>query len=534
MAKIDRRQLAQALHAAGLSEPVMILPEMMPDENARESWEGITTNGTAAIEHTSFTFTIDKVKPNVWYYMSDDLSHEFKVHQKKDRITCGCDAFRKSGKIGCRHVGDYCRQNGLPDPTGGKQWRRLELPFLVYPQGMPSETTLKKQAYRTTRSWVRDKIYELCRSVNDHRRTGKPGRPPVHLRLSAYALLVKVMYNYTYEDLREELRGDTHFRKLGWIDEDPPHWNTLCDMMAERELLGVFESFIVTTSRPGRNVDPIIIFDGSGFGTCPNQHWMHDRKHASKDQQQSNPKKQPPTPTEPQPRAKRRYLKLNASIGGYSGLIYALTATMDKGYGTADNEHFETLFTRTAKNCNFDITLADMGYYDEENYALCERHGKLLFVLPKKGTKPETSNTPAQAFIAWLIKEHPAVFRRFYRYRPLIEGTFSRGKRKNGHIKLRKRAKELEWFKKMAYPFDPTYRYIPADRQRFRIILCRLIARERVGIAQRNEALCKAIGSNLRRLRWMEKIYNDRVDFAADRAFRPIPRVSPPSSPPSG
>ncbi len=228
------------------------------------------------------------------------------------------------------------------------------------------------------------------------------------------------------------------------------------------------------------------------------------------------------------PARKRTFIKANPAVGAISGLIYGLSTTLSVGEGTADNEHFELLFNRCLANCNFDLVLCDKGYYDDENFQLAQRFEKFLIVMPKKNTKPESSDTDQLRFLAWLIKKCPSVVRRFYRLRPKIEAVFSQKKRKNGHVKLRRRRWELARFELLRYPFDPKEK-VPKPVKRLRLSINRIIAQERVGVAQRNEMLAKAITNNLRRLITLGREYDDRItNFSDDKAFRPKRRVSPP------
>ncbi len=228
------------------------------------------------------------------------------------------------------------------------------------------------------------------------------------------------------------------------------------------------------------------------------------------------------------PARKRTFLKCNPAVGGESGLIYALSTTLNVGQGTADNEHFELLFNRCLANCNFDLILCDKSYYDDENFQLAQSKKKILIVMPKKNAKPECSDTLQVRFLAWLTKQYPAVVRRFYRLRAKIEAIFSQKKRKNGHVKLRRRRSELARFESLSYPFDPKEN-VPKVVKRFRLTINRFIARERIGIAQHNEMLAKAIANNLRRLIKLGREYDDPItDFCCDKAFRPKRRISPP------
>lgn len=543
MDRAQRRQLECELRECEISEPLQLLPDMLDDAQTRESFEGQTPGSFAdsldAKDYAKLEYREEN--ENLCYYMADDFSAEYKVQRKQSGITCGCHAYRRNRRMGCKHTGDYCRRHGLVDATGGKVARRLEPMIDVYPVG-PAATTRKKKALRETPRLLRALAYELCKNVKDTRaRTSSRGRPRVPLGACAYALLVKVAYNFTYEDLREDLAADPNFRHLGWDLEEMPHWNTLSQIAAEPALADVFEEFLVTTSRPGRNLDYAIMFDGSGYGTTRRQNWM-EQKHGGKGVGKSDEpnvglngdglnKKKCGRPIKNAgfgaPARKNTFIKCNPAVGVVSGLIYALSMTLNIGHGTADNEHFELLFMRTLLNCQFDLVLCDQGYYDEENFELAQRYGKILIVVPKKNAKPEAANTPQLRYIGWLIKHHPAIFRRFYRLRPLIEATFSQKKRKNGHVKLRRRRKELAHFSMMSYPFDMKEKVAQAVR-RFRLTINRIIARERLGIAQRNEAFGKAIASNVRVLIVLARKHGDTIDFACDKAFTPRRRVSPP------
>ncbi|HET9394217.1 MAG TPA: hypothetical protein VFO29_11945 [Candidatus Rubrimentiphilum sp.] len=271
MNKAQRHQLAREIRDCGITEPVQLLPELLDDVQINGPIDPKDLTSHDAI------FEFREISPDICYYMADDFSTEYKVQRKSSGITCGCLSFSKNRRHGCKHIGDFCRRHGLSDPTGGKAARRLQPTQDIYPIG-PAQTTRKKQALRATPRLVRLLAYELCKSVSDNRpRTSKRGRPRVPLACCAYALLLKVAYNYTYEDLREVLTSDPNFRRLGWDYEEMPHWNTLSEIAAEPELARVFEDFLVLTSRPGRNLDYAIMLDGSGYGTTIRQNWMEQK-----------------------------------------------------------------------------------------------------------------------------------------------------------------------------------------------------------------------------------------------------------------
>ncbi len=281
MNREQRRQLVGEIRDSGITEPIQLLPELIEDvqptssSDSRNSNYVIGTEPEATTETRTFEYREDSA--DICYYMSDDFGAEYKVQRKKSGITCGCPAYRTNRRQGCKHVGDFCRRHGLPDPTGGKVARRLYPTEDVYPTG-DAPTTRKKKALRETPMRLRQLAYELSKSVTDTRpRTSKRGRPRVPLGACAYALLLKVAYNLTYEDLREQLAADPNFRRLGWIYEDMPHWNTLSEVAGEPELARVFEEFLVLTSRPGRNLDFAIMLDGSGYGTTTRQNWMEQK-----------------------------------------------------------------------------------------------------------------------------------------------------------------------------------------------------------------------------------------------------------------
>lgn len=549
MSLTKRQEIADDLRHCGIYESIQLMPDMLENTQARDAFEVPLGQDAPNLDQTESLLEYVEEGEDLCYYMADDLSMQYKVQRKKSGITCGCPAYRKNRRMGCKHIGDFTRRHGLTDPTGGKTARRLEPMLDIHPSG-PAPATRKKTALRETPERIRALLYDLCKDVEDTRpRTSKRGRPRVPLSICAYAVLVKVAFNYTYEDLRHSLSTDSNVRRLGWDPEQMPHWNTLSEIAAEPALAAVFEDFIVTTSRPGRALDFAIMLDGSGYGTTARQNWM-EQKHGGKNvgkvdeqnpqarpvhtmqsKQRGRPKKDN---TFSAPARKNTFIKCSPAVGAISGLIYALSMTLNIGFGTADNEQFEVLLTRTLSNCQFDLILCDQGYYDEDNFKLAESHGKILIVIPKKGTKPEVSDTRQLRFIGWLVENHPAIVRRFYRLRPLIEATFSQKKRKNGHVRLRRRRKELAHFQAMSYPFDSKERGITPEVKRFRETINRIIARERLGVAQRNEARGKAIVSNLRVLIVLTRRHNDTIDFRSDKAFKPLRRVSPPPlSPPN-
>lgn len=216
-------------------------------------------------------------------------------------------------------------------------------------------------------------------------------------------------------------------------------------------------------------------------------------------------------------------------MGVVTGIIYALDVTLQYGEGTADTKHFQPLLERAAKNCNFDIVVVDKGYYHAHNFAFCMRRNWIPFVWTKQGVVIENADQGREllAFMDWLRRKHYHVWVRFYRLRPLIEAVFSSQKRKTGHVRFRVRTWERARIKAMRYPHKIP-KGAPQLFHDFRNVLCRMIAMERVGYAQRSEALLKAIGANIRAIVRLEKEYGDVIRFEVGGTFKPMRRVTLP------
>lgn len=231
----------------------------------------------------------------------------------------------------------------------------------------------------------------------------------------------------------------------------------------------------------------------------------------------------------------RPYTKAHVSYGIVSGLIYGVTLTLNIGEGVSDVEYFQELVERTVANCNAKIILADRGYRDKDSFRLAQRLRRMLFILTKKRQNPDAAPLDADtmAFVHWLAKEHPDVYRRFYRLRMKIESLFSAKKRRGGHTKLRIRAEDKRQLRYLSYSPDldkKTERlenatvYGPSGdkAEEVRSSICRMIAQRFVPRSQQNEMLARAIVWNLTRLLHLKWEHDDGVDLLADKAFKAI------------
>lgn len=275
---------------------------------------------------------------------------------------------------------------------------------------------------------------------------------------------------------------------------------------------------------------------------------------------------------------RKTFLKAHTAMGAQTSLIYAINVTTQYGEGTADTRHFESLLMESIDLGNFEIVVADKAYYTKANFEFAQSKGKLFFALKKKGVKISNVERCRElmAFMRALQMRHRDVFRRFYRLRAKIESIFSAQKRTGRQIRLQIRHDEYARLSALTSPpktadietviqvgedpqvavpmvnadgkstFTKIWDVIPIlevvdikdtvppklleQLDKLRKEVCRLMAMKRVGYAQTNETLGRAIGYNLRTLVRLEQRHDEDVDFAADKAFKHIRRVSLPKA----
>ncbi len=248
-------------------------------------------------------------------------------------------------------------------------------------------------------------------------------------------------------------------------------------------MLDTLKRLLKASSRPGRGMDRILGIDATGFGTSKAAIWILQKYFFSEDA------------IEKRTKYRKGFVKVHTVAGLMSGLIYSLSCTLKFGEGTADVKHLPDL-VRRALNPNVKLVVGDKAYWDDEHYGALQDLGIMLMVMIKEKVNPDNAEfgRETMAFMEFLRREHPAIYRTFHRYRQRMEGVFSSEQRVSGHIKSRTRKAEM---KRLAQKYPAKG---PTSLETARELFCTFLAQELVGTAQTNEAYGIAIAHNARRI----------------------------------
>lgn len=260
--------------------------------------------------------------------------------------------------------------------------------------------TEKEDLLKIAVSFVNNIIFEK----NDY-----VGRPRADYRDIIISLLIMSYHSFSYR------RANTDIRELysGGLISAIPSRQVLNKYMLSDEFRELLQSLITFTAMPLIDLQDTIIIDSTWFS-------KYVRMSSANFKRDSKRNIRVP------PLSKTRKLHI---IAGLNNRII-LTARTSEGT-KHDNNFFKLLLDDLVNlGMKIKVLLADSGYNSRDNYALCEEYGIRAFIDFKSNHvmgRPKSFLRKEQLFI---YREHPEIWKEFYRFRPIIESVFSSIKRR--------------------------------------------------------------------------------------------------------
>lgn len=202
------------------------------------------------------------------------------------------------------------------------------------------------------------------------------------------------------------------------------------------------------------------------------------------------------------------WFEAHAGCGGVTGVVSGVIVSAykrgvsqnDEVERTADVNFWGPLVRMAASVWDLKYALGDKAYLSDKNLEIALKLGIQAIIPIKAKWDIATKNSPAAKWLFEIYTTNIAFFENIYRYRSKVEGVFSAVKRTCGHYL---------WARGVALPKDrePTRDEIPRAR-----------------LSYETEIVAKFLVLNLRTLVMLEELHGEKVNFAAHRAFQPIPK----------
>ena len=512
--RLTTAELRLLLRRMGVKEIVEILPPDIDLREVRARLPGTlrwTRNGVCLVESDS--------RPGFFH----------KVQFRRGRSSCSCEDYQKHRGRPCKHIQRAIKSGGRSqkaarDERPYSRARRRPPKRLIDPTGGKAEASLRAcaQAKMPTRS--RELLLAVCKLITGIERTvprsrrrakrapGRGGRPMLPVALAAYAMIWKIANNLNYAELREQLGRDNNLRQLGWKRRRPPSVGALCAAFGDPAVTIALREVLVRTARVGRLIDDSVALDSTGLSKALVSNWLDKKLKGSKQDGQGVGD-----------RPGNVWFKLHAVMGARTMLVSGALLTLNKHRGTADVSQLPQLLDFAVQAGSPKIGLADKIYNDIDNFAYAESLGIQLVIPPFVDAAQPAGPTPgkvSQMAAYRMYHKQPKLFDGFYKYRSKVEALFSAVKRKNWHF-LRCRWRKSD----VAERYPLKRRGESKARKRAREARDLTVAQSLAGAARTNEALSKLCAFNLRVLVRLELRHSDRVNFAADKAFRRIREI---------
>lgn len=469
--------------AEAITQPVRLEFSRLKSD---DTFEGITPVGKSG---------------NVWLVAPEPgkrRTGNVKVERLGDEWTCSHKGWKaKEQCLHIKRVRNMLGEEGVV-PYDGR--RRRPLTKTLYATG-PSEDTRRAKARAIEPIRVPELALHLCRefTVAPSRSTTHPsnrGANGAPYALRAYALLRKVYGNVSYEQLRARMSEDGVFWEgFDYCKAAVPARKTFIDWFGDSLLTGVLETLFVATTLPTRRFDTMVVGDSHDIPTRMVDN-SRDRKFGPQPAAYRNPN--------------RELVRQHFAVGKVSGIIYAADTTLRTGPGSYDGIHLPSLLEQTkARSETVAAAAFDKAYGGRANFSEAERLGVKLYVREKSGENRTDPSWPQMAReLAALERSNPAEYAEAYRFRSKAEGTPSRIKARNPHIRLRRRKGDPV----PDFPADVGEKKIADLSKEVQSALFDAASRA-VGVARLNESLAILIVANLRTLNVLEHLYDQRVVF---------------------
>lgn len=336
-----------------------------------------------------------------WRVPSQSSNRKYTIIVDEQDAVCDCPHFELHGEP-CKHI-MAVRLYAERQASGSEQSTDCvhpspKVPRPTYPQDWPNYN-----AAQVGEQWhFQDLLADLCRTVEEPRRTGR-GRRPIPLCDQVYAATTKVYSLFSARRFMcpfEEARERGHVSRL-------MHFNTVLHALENTALTPILQRLIQQSSLPLRAVETTFAPDSSGFCTSRFVRWFDVKYGVTKEAAE--------------------WVKGHLMTGVRTNIVTAVEI-LDKY--APDSPQFPKLLKTTAETFPIHEVDADKAYTAVDNFEIVAAPGGTLYA-------PFTSKmTGAAGGVFERMFLHFLRFREdyltHYHQRSNVESTFSAIKRKFG------------------------------------------------------------------------------------------------------
>lgn len=501
---LSRIEARSMLRAAGITEPVRF--EQSPVENDRIKIEDIADKGDGV-------FTCARRARKTGRVVGRSV---VQYDPENNKWSCSCPKWRAKRSRDCDCMHAVKTRLGVATVPYVNARRRPPT-YYIFEDGAESESTVRKHARLEMATRIPLFIEEICAYHIPDAECHHSGATGIPMRVLAYAMMTKVLFNLSLEDLVARLATDAAIYRLGWAKPQPPSDRALSRRFGahgetngghERgNLADVLFRLISVSAFPGRRLDRTLLGDSHDI-PCVRVANSRDMKYAERSNLRTIPY-----------RSKKPLVRQHFGVGDISSLIYAVNVTMSQGLGAGDNAHLPSIAVLTAAIAPEIRRQAwDRAYSSHRNFRVAEEMGFDLYVREKGNEKRLNGNWGKVAErLAIMDAQNPEEYDDVGDMRSKGEGTPNRLKWRNPMVRCRRRKRDP------VVQFPEGIEDEKLSEQPEEVISAVLEAATRnVGYARLAEAYAIIVVANLRQIVMLEHLHRDRMTFAVQRDFNPI------------
>lgn len=502
---LSRMEARAMLRAAGITEPVRF--EQSPVQNDRIKVDDIVDKGDGV-------FTCARRAKKTGRVVGRSV---VQYDPENDKWTCSCPKWRAKRSRDCDCIHAVKTKLGV-STVPYVNARRRPPTLYIFEDGAPSESTLRKHARLAMVSRVPELIEEICAHHIPNVECHHSGATGIPMRVLAYAMLTKVLFNLSYEELVARLANDPAIHRLGWAKMEPPSERALLRRFgahgetkggnARGNLADVLFPLIPVSAFPGRRIDRTLLGDSHDI-PCVRVANSRDMKYAERNK----------TMRAIPYRSKKPLVRQHFGVGDISSLIYAVNVTMSQGLGAGDNAHLPSIAVLTAAIAPEIRQQAwDRAYSSHRNFRAAEEMGFDLYVREKGNENRLNGNWGKVAErLAIMDAQTPEIYDEVADMRSKGEGTPNRLKLRNPMVRCRRRKHDPD----AQFPEGVEDEKL-SDQPEEVISAVLEAATLNVGYARLAEAYAIILVANLRQIVMLEHLHRDRMTFAVQRDFNPM------------
>jgi hypothetical protein len=239
-------------------------------------------------------------------------------------------------------------------------------------------------------------LHELCSTIQEPEYAF--GRPRLPLSDMAFACAYKVYSGFSSRRFSTDLRE----MQQGGLIAKAPHFNSVSNYLANKELTPLLKHLITTSSLPLKAVESDFAVDSSGFGTCRFIKWF-DKKYGREIDA-------------------REWVKVHLMVGVRTHIV---TTVEIAGWETNDSPYLAPLVEQTAQHFALGNVTADKGYLSRKNVQVIENNGGTPFIPFKSNTAIPADDDSTWSRMWHYFSYNREAFLHYYHQRSNVETTFS-------------------------------------------------------------------------------------------------------------